>query len=160
MGLRNETMVGVKVSIPLPLWNEPRRDRRERSDARQGACGTGGPAPQGSRRGVIGAKGNGSPFAIHVETKARLLPLARKQIDLLRECYSNNRSSLQDLLRARDQLNIHGGALGSHLWPGVAPGLDCETGARHASSRLPDYASLVFQGHGSGPGGTTPKSRG
>ena len=42
------------------------------------------------------------PFII--ENTAQLLPLARQQIERVRETYTNNKASLQDLLRARDQL--------------------------------------------------------
>ena len=38
------------------------------------------------------------------ENNRQLLPLARQQIERVREAYSNNNASLQDLLKARDQL--------------------------------------------------------
>ena len=42
------------------------------------------------------------------ENTMQLLPLARQQIERVREAYANNKASLQDLLRARDQLLITG----------------------------------------------------
>ena len=42
------------------------------------------------------------PFII--ENNTQLAPLARQQIDRVRESYVNSKASLQDLLRARDQL--------------------------------------------------------
>ena len=38
------------------------------------------------------------------ENANQLLPMAQQQIERVREAYGNNKASLQDLLRARDQL--------------------------------------------------------
>ena len=40
------------------------------------------------------------------ESTAQLLPQARQQIELVRESYINNKASVQDILKARDQLQM------------------------------------------------------
>ena len=40
------------------------------------------------------------------ESTGELLPQARRQIELVRESYINNKASVQDILKARDQLQM------------------------------------------------------
>ena len=105
MGLQGETMIGVKVSIPLPLWNKNQGDiaettaMRSRAEAEVQALRLKAGSEVASARKEMDRL---LPFII--ETTAQLLPLARQQIERVRETYTNNKASLQDLLRARDQL--------------------------------------------------------
>lgn len=104
-GLRNETMVGVRLSIPLPFWNKNQGEIAEMTAMR---------ARAGAEVEALRLKAQGEvssakkqmerllPFL--TESTNQLLPMARQQIERVREAYSNNKASLQDLLRARDQL--------------------------------------------------------
>jgi cobalt-zinc-cadmium efflux system outer membrane protein len=105
MGLRSETMIGVKVTISLPFWNRNQgeiaesqamlaRSAAEVKALRLKAAGETSAAKQEMERLL--------PFI--TENKTQLAPLAKQQIDRVREAYANNKASLQDLLRARDQL--------------------------------------------------------
>lgn len=105
MGLQNETMIGVKVSIPLPLWNKNQGEiaettaMRSRAEAEVQALRLkAGSEVASARKEMVRLL----PFI--TENTTQLLPLARQQIERVRETYSNNKASLQDLLRARDQL--------------------------------------------------------
>jgi outer membrane protein, heavy metal efflux system len=104
-GLENETMVGVRLSIPLPFWNKNQGEVAEASamqaravaevDAlRLKAAGEAAAARKEMQRLL--------PFL--TESTDQLLPLAKKQIELVRDAYSNNKASVQDVLRARDRL--------------------------------------------------------
>ena len=105
MGLRDETMIGVRFSIPLPFWNRNEGDiaqmtaMRARSEAEVVAlrlkAGSEVAAARKEMERLL-------PFLN--ENANQLLPMAQQQIDRVREGYSNNKASLQDLLRARDQL--------------------------------------------------------
>ena len=105
MGLQNETMIGVKVSIPLPLWNKNQGEIVETTAMRAQAeaevhalrlkAGSEVASAQKEMERLL-------PFI--TENTTQLLPLARQQIERVRETYTNNKASLQDLLRARDQL--------------------------------------------------------
>ena len=105
MGLQNETMIGVKVSIPLPLWNKNQGEIVETTAMRAQAeaevhalrlkAGSEVASAQKEMERLL-------PFI--TENTTQLLPLARQQIERVRETYTNNKTSLQDLLRARDQL--------------------------------------------------------
>lgn len=105
MGLRNETMIGVKVSIPLPFWNRNQGEIAETTAMRSRAAAE----VQALRLKAAGEVASAQkemdrllPFL--TENSTQLLPLARQQIERVRESYANNKASLQDLLRARDQL--------------------------------------------------------
>jgi len=105
MGLRDETMIGVRVSIPLPFWNRNQGEiaeaaamqSRAESEVRALRLKAGGE--------VASAKSEMKRLLSFItENNTQVLPLARQQIDRVREAYSNSKASLQDLLRARDQL--------------------------------------------------------
>lgn len=104
-GLRDETMLGLQLSIPLPFWNKNEGEIAEAEAIRARALAdvealrlkAGGEAASARRemqelRPVLG------------EYSGQLLPLAKQQIELVREAYVNNKASLQDVLRARDRL--------------------------------------------------------
>jgi cobalt-zinc-cadmium efflux system outer membrane protein len=104
-GLRDETMVGLRLSIPLPFWNRNQGEIAEtkamhgRSLAEVTALRRKAAAEAAAAREEMVQL---LPFII--ENEEQLLPLARQQIERLREAYANNRATIQDLLRARDQL--------------------------------------------------------
>jgi cobalt-zinc-cadmium efflux system outer membrane protein len=105
MGLRNETMVGLKVSIPLPIWNKNQGEIAEATAMR---------AKAQNEVEALRLKAAGEAAAARKEmdrllplineSTTELVPLAKKQIELVREAYTNNKASLQDLLRSRDQV--------------------------------------------------------
>ncbi|MDZ4289809.1 MAG: TolC family protein [Prosthecobacter sp.] len=105
MGLENETMIGVRISIPLPFWNRNQGEIAETTAMRSRALAE----VQALRLKAAGEVSSAKkemdrlrPFL--TENNTQLLPLARQQIERVREAYANNKASLQDLLRARDQL--------------------------------------------------------
>lgn len=105
MGLRNETMIGVKVSIPLPFWNKNQGEIAETTAMRSRAEAEVQALRLKAGGEVASAKKEMDRLLPFInENTAQLLPLARQQIERVREAYANNKASLQDLLRARDQL--------------------------------------------------------
>jgi outer membrane protein, heavy metal efflux system len=105
MGLENETMIGLKVSIPLPFWNKNQGEIAETTAMRSRAEAEVQALRLKASSEVSSAKKEMDrllPFI--TENTTQLLPLARQQIERVRETYANNKASLQDLLRARDQL--------------------------------------------------------
>ncbi len=105
MGLRNETMIGVKVSIPLPFWNRNQGEIAETTAMRSRAEAEAQALRLKAGGEVASAKKEMDRLLPFIdENTAQLLPLARQQIERVREAYTNNKASLQDLLRARDQL--------------------------------------------------------
>lgn len=105
MGLQNETMIGLKVSIPLPFWNKNQGEIAETTAMRSRAEAEVQALRLKAGGEVASAKKEMDrllPFI--TENTSQLLPLARQQIERVRETYANNKASLQDLLRARDQL--------------------------------------------------------
>lgn len=105
MGLRDETMVGVKLTIPLPFWNQNQGEIAEATAMRARTAAEVRALRLKAAGQVSSAKREMErllPFI--TENNRQLLPLARQQIERVREAYSNNKASLQDLLKARDQL--------------------------------------------------------
>lgn len=105
MGLRDETMIGLKLSIPLPFWNKNQGEIAETTAMRSKAMAE----VQALRLKAAGEVSSAKkelerllPFL--TENNTQILPLARQQVERVREAYANNKASLQDLLRARDQL--------------------------------------------------------
>ncbi|MFN0128033.1 MAG: TolC family protein [Verrucomicrobiales bacterium] len=104
-GLMDETMVGLQLSIPLPFWNKNQGEiveaeaMRARSLAEVEALRlkAGGEAAS-ARREMQELR------PVLEEYSGQLLPLAKQQIELVRDSYVNNRATLQDVLRARDRL--------------------------------------------------------
>jgi cobalt-zinc-cadmium efflux system outer membrane protein len=104
-GLRDETMVGLQLSIPLPFWNKNQGEIAEAEAMRARSLAevealrfkAGGEAAS-ARREMQELR------PVLEEYSGQLLPLAKQQIELVRESYVNNRATLQDVLRARDRL--------------------------------------------------------
>ena len=107
MGLRNETMIGVKISIPLPFWNKNQGEIAETTAMRSRTLAEVQVLRLKALGEVSAAKREMDlllPFL--TESTAQLLPQARQQIELVRESYINNKASVQDILKARDQLQM------------------------------------------------------
>lgn len=105
MGLRDETMIGVKLTIPLPFWNQNQGEIDEATAMRSRTAAEVRALRLKAAGQVSSAKKEMErllPFI--TENNRQLLPLARQQIERVREAYANNKASLQDLLKARDQL--------------------------------------------------------
>ena len=105
MGLENETMVGVKMSIPLPFWNRNQGGIAEAKAMHSRAAAEAQAVRLKAAAEVSSARKEMErmlPFI--TENNTQLVPLARQQIERVRQAYANNQASLQDLLRARDQL--------------------------------------------------------
>jgi cobalt-zinc-cadmium efflux system outer membrane protein len=105
MGLEKETMIGVRFSIPLPFWNKNQGEVAEMAAMRTRA-GMEVEALRLKAQGEVSSARREMerllPFL--TENTGQLLPMAKQQIELAREAYGNNKASLQDVLRARDQL--------------------------------------------------------
>lgn len=105
IGLENETMIGLRLSIPLPFWNKNQGEvaemtaMRARAEAEVEALRLKAQSEVSSARKEMERL---LPFL--TENTGQLLPMAKQQIELVREAYGNNKASLQDVLRARDQL--------------------------------------------------------
>ena len=105
MGLRDETMIGVRFSIPLPFWNRNQGEIAETTAMRARAEAEVVALRLKAGSEVSAARKEMERLLPFVNENAnQLLPMAQQQIDRVREGYSNNKASLQDLLRARDQL--------------------------------------------------------
>ncbi len=105
MGLRNETMIGIKVSIPLPFWNRNQGEIAETTAMRSRAEAEVRALRLKAGGEVASAKKEMDRLLPFInENTTQLLPLARQQIERVREAYANSKATLQDLLRARDQL--------------------------------------------------------
>lgn len=105
MGLENETMIGVRLSIPLPFWNRNEGEIAETTAMRARAEAEVAALRLKAQSEVSAARREMErllPFL--TENADQLLPMAKQQIERVRETYGNNKASLQDLLRARDQL--------------------------------------------------------
>ena len=104
-GLRDETMVGLQLSIPLPFWNKNQGEIAEAEAMRARSL---------AEVDALRLKAGGEAASARREMQelrpvleeyfGQLLPLAKQQIELVRESYVNNRATLQDVLRARDRL--------------------------------------------------------
>ncbi len=107
MGLRDETMIGVKIAIPLPFWNQNQGEIAETTAMRSRAQAEVQALRLKAAGEVAAAKREMTlllPFL--TESTEQLLPQARQQIELVRESYINNKASVQDILKARDQLQM------------------------------------------------------
>ncbi len=101
-------LIAVRFSIPLPFWNKNQGDIAETTAMRARA-----EAEVVALRLKAGSEVSAArkemerllPFLN--ENANQLLPMAQQQIDRVREGYSDNKASLQDLLRARDHQAKH-----------------------------------------------------
>jgi outer membrane protein, heavy metal efflux system len=103
-GLDNEGIIGIKLSIPLPFWNDNQgavdeatarhgRKREEINALVREIHHSGESAREEMRRWA----------ALIAEIDDTLLPLAKEQTDLLDAAYRNGQGDLQAVLRSRDQ---------------------------------------------------------
>jgi cobalt-zinc-cadmium efflux system outer membrane protein len=104
-GLEDETMLGLQLSIPLPFWNKNQGEIAEAEAMRARTL-----AEVESLRLKAGGEAASARREMQQlrpvldEYSSQLLPLAKQQIERVRESYVNNKSTLQDVLRARDRL--------------------------------------------------------
>jgi cobalt-zinc-cadmium efflux system outer membrane protein len=98
-------MLGLQLSIPLPFWNKNQGDIAEAEAMRARTL-----AEVESLRLKAGGEAASARREMQQlrpvldEYSSQLLPLAKQQIERVRESYVNNKSTLQDVLRARDRL--------------------------------------------------------
>lgn len=107
MGLEDETMIELQLSIPLPFWNKNEGEIAETTATHRRAQAEVAALRLKARSEVSAALNEMErllPFV--TENTSQLLPMAMQQIERVREAYSNNKASLQDVLRARDQLLV------------------------------------------------------
>ena len=103
-GLENEGIIGFKLSIPLPFWNDNQgnidaataiRDRKEREVA-------------ALQRDILHESATAVAEmrqwgALVSELNDKLLPLAKEQTDLLEKAYLQGQGDLQAVLTSREQ---------------------------------------------------------
>ena len=103
-GLENEGIIGFKLSIPLPFWNDNQgnidaataiRDRKEREVA-------------ALQRDIMHESATAIAEmrqwgALISELNDKLLPLAKEQTDLLEKAYLQGQGDLQAVLTSREQ---------------------------------------------------------
>ncbi len=101
-GLSRDTMLGLKFSLPLPLWNKNEGQVREaiaaakRTEKEIEAVSAQARAEAAAARGEMIALGR-----IVTDIDDKLLPQARQIEDQLRASYAAGQSTLPDVLRAR-----------------------------------------------------------
>ena len=103
-GLENETILGFKLSIPLPFWNN-NQGKIDVANARRNL-----------KNQEVKALANQIEHEAHTalnemrqwsalinELNEKLLPLAKEQTDLLEKAYREGQADLQAILNSRDQ---------------------------------------------------------
>lgn len=103
-GLQTDTMVGVKVSFPLPLWN---RNEGRIAEAAAAATRRQREAEALATRAAAEAAGARTEMRalakLAVQLDAVLLPKSAQVEEQLRAAYGTGQAALPDVLRARDQ---------------------------------------------------------
>ena len=103
-GLENETIVGFKLSIPRPFWNNNQGNidaanaRRNRKNQEVKAL-----ANQIEHEAHTALTEMRQWAALITELNDKLLPLAKEQTDLLEKAYREGQVDLQAVLNSRDQ---------------------------------------------------------
>jgi len=103
-GLSTDQMVGVKVSIPLPLWNTNRGRIQQAEAAAERARLEAEALRFNANAEASAARSEMSALArLLGDLDAKLLPKAAELEERLRQTYAAGQSSLTDSLRARDR---------------------------------------------------------
>jgi len=112
-GLERNGFLGLRVSLPLPLWDPNKGAIAEKSAAASRAVLETQALAEGIRHQVAAARAEMAANArLASETRTRLLPLVKEQTDKLENAYQTGQADLLTLLRARDQmLQIEAAAL-------------------------------------------------
>lgn len=103
-GFDNETIIGFKLSIPLPLWNnnqgkiDTATARRNRKEQEVKAL-----ANQITHESNTALTEIRQWAALITELEDKLLPLAKEQTDLLEKSYKQGQGNLQLVLNSRQQ---------------------------------------------------------
>ncbi|HWL53777.1 MAG TPA: TolC family protein [Chthoniobacteraceae bacterium] len=112
-GLERTGFLGMRVSLPLPLWNQNQGEIAEkRAAAVRASLETRALAVDIAGQ-VAAARAEMEVHArLATETRTQLLPLVAEQTDQLEKAYASGQSDLLTLLRARDQkLQLEAAAL-------------------------------------------------
>ncbi len=103
-GIEDESILGIRFSIPLPLWNRNEGTIREKEAARQRAEGEADALAGQIRNEAAAALGRmRSQLTLLEQIDAELLPLAERQLTLSDTAFRGGQSDLQTVLRARDR---------------------------------------------------------
>lgn len=103
-GLENESIIGLKVSIPLPFWNNNQGNidaataRRNRRDQEVKAL-----TNHINHEASTALTEMRQWAALISELDDKLLPLAKEQTDLLEKAYREGQGNLQAILTSREQ---------------------------------------------------------
>ncbi len=103
-GLENESIIGFKVSIPLPFWNNNQGNidaanaRRNRKDQEVKAL-----ANHIDHEAQTALTEMRQWSALISELNDKLLPLAKEQTDLLEKAYREGQTELKTVLTSREQ---------------------------------------------------------
>ena len=102
--LQRRNMIGVQVSIPLPLWNRNQGKVQEATAMAERAQKEKAALVVNIRAEASTARNQMAAFAnVAKETQDVLIPKASEIEDRLREQYRQGHATLEDLLRARDK---------------------------------------------------------
>ncbi len=105
VGLENESIFGIKVSIPLPFWNRNRGAIREKTAKHKRAGAEAGALANDIRNeGATALEEMRAHLTLLRTIDSELLPLAERQLELSDSAYRGGQSDLQPVLRARDQM--------------------------------------------------------
>lgn len=102
--LRNETTLGIKVTIPLPFWNRNEGRIQEATAAAQRAQKEREAMALRIRAEIASAHAEmNAQAALVAATSSTLLPKAAEVEKRLLDQYKQGQSTIQDMLRARDK---------------------------------------------------------
>jgi cobalt-zinc-cadmium efflux system outer membrane protein len=103
-GIENDVFVGLRLSIPLPLWNRNQGAIAEAAARQNRAAAETQALALAIRNEVTAAQRDMQMQAQMVEeTQSQLLPLVEQQVERLQQAYQAGQTDLTVLLRARDQ---------------------------------------------------------
>ncbi len=105
VGLEDESIIGFRLSIPLPFWNRNEGAIEEKTAARKRSEGEAAALANDIQNEAAAALGRmRSHLELLREIDTKLLPLAGKQLELADTAYRNALTDIQTVLRARDQM--------------------------------------------------------
>jgi len=100
----NTGFVGLRLSIPLPLWNRNQGEIAEKAAAAERTrLQTAALANQITNQAAAARNEMTTLVALIRETESQLLPLLNDQIETLEKAYEAGQTDLLSLLRAREQ---------------------------------------------------------
>lgn len=103
-GLSNDTMIGLRFRLPLPLWNNNDGEIAEKAARRARAAEeTQAVAARIAHEAAAAHTEMQAHARLASETREKLLPLLLQQVERLESAYSVGETDLITLLRTRDQ---------------------------------------------------------